>query len=84
MIGVPADEAGEIPGVRRKAGATDTDARHGVRRRRRSRPTSALRRSTFVDAIPKSPSGKILRRLLRDSNKASTEPEHASQEKGTT
>jgi len=29
-------------------------------------PYKKVRRLDFIDAIPKSPSGKILRRLLRD------------------
>ena len=52
-------------GLRRSQGRRDSRRADGVRRRRVS-PHKKVRRVDFVDAIPKSPSGKILRRLLRD------------------
>ena len=60
------DEAGEIPRafVVLKAPATAQDLMAFVAGR--VAPYKKIRRLEFIDAIPKSPSGKILRRLLRD------------------
>jgi acyl-CoA synthetase (AMP-forming)/AMP-acid ligase II len=72
VIGVPDDEAGEVPlaFVVRTAGSTsDADAiRTALRERLASYKVPAS--VTFVDTIPKSASGKILRRVLRDQVKA--------------
>ena len=65
VIGLPDDEAGEIPAayVVLEAGAGG----HGRRHPSASSPSKVasykqIRKVTFVDAIPKSASGKILRR----------------------
>ena len=62
----PHEEAGEIPHafVVLKAPATADDLMAFVAQRVAS--YKKVRRIDFIDAIPKSPSGKILRRLLRD------------------
>ena len=71
VIGVPDDEAGEVPMafVVLAAGAVqDTVAiQAGLRKRLASYKVPP--RIEFVEAIPKSASGKILRRVLRDSVK---------------
>jgi 4-coumarate--CoA ligase len=68
VIGVPDDAAGEIPAayVVLKAGqhATAADVQEFVARQVAS--YKQIRRVTFVGTIPKSASGKILRRVLRD------------------
>ena len=68
VIGLPDDEAGEIPAayVVLKAGqeATAADIQEFVAGKVAS--YKQVRRVTFMDAIPKSASGKILRRILRD------------------
>ena len=68
MIGVPDDEAGEIPAayVVLKPGqeATADDIQGFVAEQVAS--YKQIRKLTFIDAIPKSASGKILRRVLRD------------------
>ena len=68
MIGVPDDEAGEIPAafvvLRPDAEATAEDIQAFVAEQVAS--YKQIRTLTFIDAVPKSPSGKILRRLLRD------------------
>lgn len=60
------EEAGEIPRafVVLKAPATADELMAFVATR--VAPFKKIRRLDFIDAIPKSPSGKILRRLLRD------------------
>jgi acyl-CoA synthetase (AMP-forming)/AMP-acid ligase II len=60
------DEAGEIPRafVVLKAPASADELMAYVAHR--VAPFKKIRRLEFIDAIPKSPSGKILRRLLRD------------------
>ena len=71
MIGLPDDEAGEIPAayVVLKAGShtTAADIQHFVADQVAS--YKQIRTLTFVDEIPKSPSGKILRRVQRDQAK---------------
>ena len=68
VIGLPDDDAGEIPAayVVLKPGqeATAADLMAFVAEKVAS--YKQIRRLTFVDAIPKSASGKILRRVLRD------------------
>jgi acyl-coenzyme A synthetase/AMP-(fatty) acid ligase len=68
VIGVADDEAGEIPVafVVLKDGqdVSDTDIMEFVAGQTAN--YKHLRRVTFTDTIPKSPSGKILRRILRD------------------
>ena len=68
VIGLPDDEAGEIPAgfVVLKAGeeATAEEIQEFVAGKVAS--YKKLRRVTFLDAVPKSASGKILRRVLRD------------------
>ena len=65
MIPIPDEEAGEVPKafVVLQASALDGRGAHGVRRRRVA-PYKKVRRLEFIELIPKSPSGKILRRLL--------------------
>jgi 4-coumarate--CoA ligase len=68
VIGLPDDEAGEIPAayIVLKPGhdATAADIQRFVADNVAS--YKQVRQLTFVDAIPKSASGKILRRVLRD------------------
>jgi len=66
VISYPDQEAGEIPRafVVLKAEVTAPELMQFVASR--VAPFKKIRRLEFIDAIPKSPSGKILRRLLRD------------------
>ncbi|HEX5614429.1 MAG TPA: 4-coumarate--CoA ligase family protein [Acidimicrobiia bacterium] len=68
VIGLPDDEAGEIPAayvvLKPGADATAADIQRFVADQVAS--YKQVRKLTFVDAIPKSASGKILRRVLRD------------------
>jgi acyl-CoA synthetase (AMP-forming)/AMP-acid ligase II len=66
VVPFPDAEAGEIPRafVVLKGAATAAELMAHVAER--VAPYKKVRRVEFVDAIPKSPSGKILRRLLRD------------------
>src|SRR5204863_1144371 len=68
VIGLPDDEAGEIPAayvvLKQGQDATAADIQDFVAERVAS--YKQVRILTFVDAIPKSASGKILRRVLRD------------------
>ena len=68
VIGVPDEEAGELPKafVVRASDELDHERADGLGRRRRSRPRSASAWSRLVEEIPKSPSGKILRRVLKE------------------
>ena len=68
VIGIPDDEAGEIPAayVVLKQGAEATEAEIQEFVAGKVAHYKHVRRLTFVDAIPKSASGKILRRVLRD------------------
>ncbi len=70
VIPVPDDDAGEIPKAfvvaRSELSAEDVMAWVAER----VSPYKKVRRVEFVDAIPKSPSGKILRRLLVDRERA--------------
>ena len=68
VIGIPDDESGELPKafVVSKPGAdVDADAvkAHVAQHLARYKH---LHQVEFIDAIPKSASGKILRRVLRD------------------
>ena len=68
VIGLPDDEAGEIPAayvvLKEGQDATETEVRDFVADQ--VAHYKQVRRLTFVEAIPKSASGKILRRVLRD------------------
>jgi len=68
VIGLPDDEAGEIPAgfvvLKEGAEATAEDIQAFVAERVAS--YKQVRTLTFIDAVPKSASGKILRRVLRD------------------
>jgi acyl-coenzyme A synthetase/AMP-(fatty) acid ligase len=68
VIGLPDDEAGEIPAafVVLKEGqeATEQEIQEFVAGQ--VAHYKQVRRLTFIEAVPKSASGKILRRLLRD------------------
>ncbi len=68
VIGAPDDEAGEVPSafVVLKPGATSSEDDITAFVAAQVAHYKQVRRLTFVDAIPKSPSGKILRRILRD------------------
>ena len=69
VIGLADEEAGEIPAayvvLREGAQATAEDIQGFVAGQVAS--YKQIRRLTFIDAVPKSASGKILRRMLRDS-----------------
>jgi 4-coumarate--CoA ligase len=68
VIGYPGDEGNELPRayvVKRDPKLKDNDVIEWIRER--VNPYKRLRGGVvFIDAIPKSPSGKILRRLLKD------------------
>jgi acyl-coenzyme A synthetase/AMP-(fatty) acid ligase len=66
VVPLPHEDAGEIPRafVVLKAPATADELMAFVAQH--VAPHKKVRRLEFIDAIPKSPSGKILRRLLRD------------------
>ena len=68
VIGLPDDEAGEIPAayvvLKQGQDATAADIQQFVADKVAS--YKQIRKVTFIDAIPKSASGKILRRVLRD------------------
>ncbi len=67
VIGRPDDEAGEVPVafVVRRAGSALTENDVQAHVAGQVAHYKALRAVTFTEAIPKSASGKILRRLLR-------------------
>jgi len=69
VIGIPDEEAGEIPAayvvLKADQQATAEEIQEFVAERVAS--YKKVRKLTFIDAIPKSASGKILRRMLRDS-----------------
>ena len=68
VIGIADEEAGEIPAafvVLREGRDTTTEAVQAFVAERVA-TYKQIRSLTFIDAIPKSPSGKILRRVLRD------------------
>jgi 4-coumarate--CoA ligase len=69
VIGVPDEEAGERPKafVVRRAGADCDAAELDAFVRAHVAHYKRLAAVEFVDAIPKSPSGKILRRVLREA-----------------
>ena len=64
VVGLPDDEAGEVPQafVVRRTALTDDELMAWVAER--VTPYKRIRRVEFVESIPKSPSGKILRPLL--------------------
>jgi 4-coumarate--CoA ligase len=68
VIGIPDDKAGEIPAayvvLKQGHDATAADIQSFVAENVAN--YKQVRKLTFVDAIPKSASGKILRRVLRD------------------
>ncbi|GJN11852.1 hypothetical protein PR202_ga30083 [Eleusine coracana subsp. coracana] len=68
VFGLPDEEAGEIPVscVVRRRGAEETEADVMAFVAERVASYKKLRRLRFVDVIPKSVSGKIMRRQLRD------------------
>ncbi len=68
VIGIPDDEAGELPKafVVSQPGATPTTEELQQYLAEHVASYKQVRLVEFVDEIPKSPSGKILRRFLRD------------------
>lgn len=70
VIGDPDEEAGEIPTafVVLRQSATASELMSYVASQ--VAPHEKIRRLEFVDGIPRSPSGKILRRLLAEREQA--------------
>jgi 4-coumarate--CoA ligase len=68
VIGIPDDEAGERPMafIVRQAGSDITDVAIVEALRGRLASYKVPTRIEFIEAVPKSASGKILRRVLRD------------------
>ena len=69
VVGLPDEEAGEIPAafVVLHPGAVATEEEVMAYVAERVATYKQIRRLTFIDAVPKSTSGKILRRVLRDT-----------------
>ncbi|KAK4393179.1 4-coumarate--CoA ligase-like 1 [Sesamum angolense] len=69
VVGIPDEEAGEIPAacvvMNKKAKESEEDMMDYVSSNVASYKT--VRALQFVDAIPKSPSGKIMRRLIKEN-----------------
>ncbi|GFP90400.1 4-coumarate--coa ligase-like 1 [Phtheirospermum japonicum] len=69
VVGLPDEEAGEIPGacvvINKKAKESEEDILNYVSSNVAS--YKKLRLLQFVDAIPKSPSGKIMRRFIKEN-----------------
>ena len=65
MVGVPDEEAGELPKAFIVPADDATDDEYRVRLRARL-PAEAGAPIERIDEIPKSPSGKILRRVLAE------------------
>ncbi len=74
VIPVPDDEAGEVPKAFIVARVPMTAEAVMAFVAERVSPYKKVRRVEFVDAIPKSPSGKILRRLLVEQERARATP----------
>jgi acyl-coenzyme A synthetase/AMP-(fatty) acid ligase len=72
VIASPDEEAGEVPKafVVRKADVTADELMAWVAER--VSPHKKIRRLEFIDAIPKSLAGKILRRVLLEQERAET------------
>lgn len=72
VIGIPDEEAGEIPKafVVIKGDLSAEQVMAYVAER--VAPYKKIRRVEFLEAIPKSPSGKILRRILKDRDRTQT------------
>ena len=67
MIGVPDEEAGELPKAFVVAAGDDFDADELMAWvAAEVSPQKRIRLVEIVDEIPKSPSGKILRRVLKE------------------
>jgi len=70
VVGLPDEEAGEIPVafvvLRQGVSATAEEVQQFIAGQVAS--YKQIRRLTFIDAVPKSASGKILRRVLRDQS----------------
>ncbi len=76
VVGLPDDEAGEIPAafvvLRPGVAATAEEIQQFVGEQVAS--YKQIRRLTFIDVVPKSASGKILRRVLRDETPTAPGP----------
>ena len=76
VVGLPDDEAGEIPAafvvLRPGVTATAEEIQQFVGAQVAS--YKQIRRLTFIDVVPKSASGKILRRVLRDETPTAPGP----------
>lgn len=75
MIAIPDEAAGEVPKaivVKTSTAGPDKDAEQAIKKfveEHKARHKWLKGGVRFVDVVPKSPSGKILRRLLRDQEK---------------
>jgi acyl-CoA synthetase (AMP-forming)/AMP-acid ligase II len=71
VVGVPDEEAGELPKAYVVAGSEDLNTEELIAWvGERVAPQKRIRLVELTDEIPKSPSGKILRRLLKDKERA--------------
>jgi acyl-CoA synthetase (AMP-forming)/AMP-acid ligase II len=73
VIGIPDEEAGEIPKAFVVIRGDLTPDQVLAYVAERVAPYKKIRRIEFLDAIPKSPSGKILRRVLKDRERAAAQ-----------
>ena len=73
MIGVPDEEAGELPKAFVVAAGDDLDAEELMAWvAEQVAPQKRVRLVEAIDEIPKSPSGKILRRVLNERERAAS------------
>ena len=71
VVGVPDEEAGELPKAYVVAGSEDLNTEELIAWvGERVAPQKRIRLVELTDEIPKSPSGKILRRVLKDKERA--------------